>query len=342
MAAERPLYLRPPPLLSSIPRLRLRHLTLSFLASLSVILSSHLLLPLLLLLLLPPLDLAGSSRRPRRSVVFVLSPELGVDGASSPSAPPIPSAPAYLLPAAARPHPFALVHAYSSLARRSKLSSSRSLSIFQDLSSSFSQLASKISSSSSSNLDDDSLRLLEKEAKEKIKTARQIISESKESFDTQLKIQKLRDTIFAVNEQLNKAKKLGSLSSQIAAGSTPKSIHCLNMRLMGDWINNPKKYKKLIPNPNSPALINPDLYHYAIFSDNVIAVSVVVNSAVKSAKEPRKHVFHVVTDKMYVAAMSDEGLVSEEAAGARCTCGCPVGVGVWVLELVLLAGDSNG
>lgn len=45
------------------------------------------------------------------------------------------------------------------------------------------------------------------------------------------------------------------------------------------------------------------MFHYAIFSENVIAVSVVVNSVVKNARDPSKHVFHVVTDKKIVAAM---------------------------------------
>ncbi|GKC56228.1 probable galacturonosyltransferase 9, partial [Tanacetum coccineum] len=40
-----------------------------------------------------------------------------------------------------------------------------------------------------------------------------------------------------------------------------------------------------------------------IFSDNVNAVSVVVNSTVTNAKEQRKHVFHIITDKMNLAAM---------------------------------------
>ncbi|MBO8590035.1 hypothetical protein INN88_15690, partial [Staphylococcus aureus] len=50
-------------------------------------------------------------------------------------------------------------------------------------------------------------------------------------------------------------------------------------------------------------LEDPSLYHYAIFSDNVVAASVVVNSAVKNSKEPWKHVFHVVTDRMNLGAM---------------------------------------
>jgi alpha-1,4-galacturonosyltransferase len=52
-----------------------------------------------------------------------------------------------------------------------------------------------------------------------------------------------------------------------------------------------------------PELEDPKLYHYAIFSDNVIATSVVVNSLIKNCKDPKKHVLHIVTDKMNLAAM---------------------------------------
>ncbi|KAK1325195.1 hypothetical protein QJS10_CPA01g02130 [Acorus calamus] len=51
--------------------------------------------------------------------------------------------------------------------------------------------------------------------KEWIRITRQLVSEAKESFDNQLKIQKLKDTIFFVNEQLTKAKKSGAFSNLI-------------------------------------------------------------------------------------------------------------------------------
>ncbi|KAL9271537.1 Polygalacturonate 4-alpha-galacturonosyltransferase-like protein [Drosera capensis] len=56
--------------------------------------------------------------------------------------------------------------------------------------------------------------------------------------------------------------------------------------------------------PRSENLENPNLLHYALFSDNVLAASVVVNSTVMNAKEPENHVFHLVTDKLNFGAMN--------------------------------------
>ncbi|XP_028081676.1 LOW QUALITY PROTEIN: galacturonosyltransferase 8-like [Camellia sinensis] len=200
-----------------------------------------------------------------------------------------------------------LVLAYASYARKLKLENSKLVRVFADLSRNYTTLISKpayrtLFDSDASSIDESLLRQFEKEVKERIKVTRQLISDAKESFDNQLKIQKLKDTIFAVNEQLTKAKKQGAFSSLIAAKSIPKSLHCLAMRLMEEHIAHPEKYSDE-GKPTPPELEDPSLFHYAIFSDNVIAASVVVNSAVKNQKEPWKHVFHVVTDKMNLGAM---------------------------------------
>ncbi|KAK3017451.1 hypothetical protein RJ639_006401 [Escallonia herrerae] len=200
-----------------------------------------------------------------------------------------------------------LVLAYASYARKLKLENSKLVRVFADLSRNYTDLVTKPSYKSlfvsdASSIDESTLRRFEKEVKERIKVTRQVITEAKESFDNQLKIQKLKDTIFAVNEQLTKAKKQGAFSSLIAAKSIPKSLHCLAMRLMEERIAHPEKYVDE-GKPVQPELEDPNLYHYAIFSDNVVAASVVVNSAVKNSKEPWKHVFHVVTDKMNLGAM---------------------------------------
>ncbi|KAJ4960609.1 hypothetical protein NE237_020519 [Protea cynaroides] len=198
-----------------------------------------------------------------------------------------------------------LVNAYAAYARKLKLENSKQLRVFDDLARNFSDLISRPSyraalADTDGAIDEDVLRQFEKEVKERVKLSRQLISEAKESFDNQLKIQKLKDTIFAVNEQLAKAKKQGAFSSLIAAKSIPKSLHCLAMRLVEERIAHPEKYVEHDPKPEFE---DPSLYHYAIFSDNVIAASVVVNSAAKNAEEPWKHVFHVVTDRMNLAAM---------------------------------------
>lgn len=199
----------------------------------------------------------------------------------------------------------ALVNAYGAYARKLKLDISKQLKMFDELARNFSDIVLKPTYKTSlfesdGLIDEDVLRQFEKEVKDRVKIARMIIAEAKENYDNQLKIQKLKDTIFAVHESLAKAKKNGALASLISAKSIPKSLHCLAMRLMGEKISNPEKYRDEEPKPEFE---DPTLYHYAIFSDNVIAVSVVVRSVVKNAIEPWKHVFHVVTNRMNVGAM---------------------------------------
>ncbi|XP_027115028.1 polygalacturonate 4-alpha-galacturonosyltransferase-like [Coffea arabica] len=139
-------------------------------------------------------------------------------------------------------------------------------------------------------------------AAEKIKAMGQVLSKAREQlYDCKLVTGKLRAMLQSADEQVRSLKKQSTFLSQLAAKTIPNGIHCLSLRLTID-------YHMLSPEkrifPRSENLENPNLYHYALFSDNVLAASVVVNSTIMNAKEPEKHVFHLVTDKLNFGAMN--------------------------------------
>lgn len=152
-------------------------------------------------------------------------------------------------------------------------------------------------------VDEEALKMFEKELKDQLKITRQLMADSKELFDNQMKVQKLKDTIFGIEDQLTRVKKYGELSNLIAARSTPKSLHCLSMRLLEERITNEPKYLEDQQRASASEFTDASLYHYVILSDNVLATSVVVNSAILNSHNPEKHVFHIITNKMNMWAM---------------------------------------
>ncbi|KAL6964970.1 Polygalacturonate 4-alpha-galacturonosyltransferase [Sarracenia purpurea var. burkii] len=143
---------------------------------------------------------------------------------------------------------------------------------------------------------------LPRSAPERIKAMGQVLAKAKEQlYDCKLVTGKLRAMLQSADEQVRSLKKQSTFLSQLAAKTVPNGIHCLSMRLTIDYYLLPPEKRKF---PRSENLENPRLYHYALFSDNVLAASVVVNSTIMNAKEPWKHVFHVVTDKLNFGAMN--------------------------------------
>ncbi|KAL9289860.1 hypothetical protein ACSQ67_024366 [Phaseolus vulgaris] len=136
----------------------------------------------------------------------------------------------------------------------------------------------------------------------KIKAMGQILSKARELlYDCKLVTGKLRAMLQTADDQVRSLKKQSTFLSQLAAKTIPNGIHCLSMRLTIDYYLLPPEKRKF---PGSENLENPSLYHYALFSDNVLAASVVVNSTITNAKDPSKHVFHLVTDKLNFGAMN--------------------------------------
>ncbi|GJS33691.1 polygalacturonate 4-alpha-galacturonosyltransferase-like protein isoform X1 [Tanacetum coccineum] len=143
---------------------------------------------------------------------------------------------------------------------------------------------------------------LSRSAAEKIKVMGQLLSKARDQFyDCKLVTGKLRAMLQSADEQVRSLKKQSTFLSQLAAKTIPNGIHCLSMRLTIEYYLLPPEKRKF---PKSENLVNPNLYHYALFSDNVLAASVVVNSTIMNAKEPEKHVFHLVSDKLNFGAMN--------------------------------------
>ena len=119
-------------------------------------------------------------------------------------------------------------------------------------------------------------------APEKIRAMGQVLSKAREEvYDCRAITQRLRAMLQSADEQVRSLKKQSTFLSQLAAKTIPNSIHCLSMRLTIDYYLLPLEKRKF---PRSENLENPSLYHYALFSDNVLAASVVVNSTIMNAK----------------------------------------------------------
>ncbi|KAG5039382.1 hypothetical protein JHK85_011858 [Glycine max] len=122
-------------------------------------------------------------------------------------------------------------------------------------------------------------------------------------YDIATTIVTMKSHIQALEERANAAIVQSTVFGQIAAEAVPKSLHCLNVKLMSDWLKMPSLQEFSDERKNSPRLVDNNLYHFCIFSDNVLATSVVVNSTVSNADHPKQLVFHIVTNGINYGAM---------------------------------------
>lgn len=115
-----------------------------------------------------------------------------------------------------------------------------------------------------------------------MKAMGQVLSKAREQlYDCKLVTTKLRAMLQSADEQVRGLKRQSTFLSQLAAKTIPNGIHCLSMRLTIDYFLLPPEKRKFPRGENREI---PDLFHYALFSDNVLAASVVVNSTIVNAK----------------------------------------------------------
>ncbi|KAJ7297433.1 hypothetical protein O6H91_Y057800 [Diphasiastrum complanatum] len=142
---------------------------------------------------------------------------------------------------------------------------------------------------------------LPRSALEKIRGMAEVLVRAQEQHDdSMLLVRKLRAMLQSTEDYTRMLKKQTGYLSQLATETVPKNLNCLALRLSVHYSTLPMNQREF---PKSEKLEDPSLYHYALFSDNVLAASVVVNSTIVNAREPEKHVFHLVTDKLNFWAM---------------------------------------
>ncbi|KAL8093201.1 putative galacturonosyltransferase 7 isoform X2 [Apium graveolens] len=111
---------------------------------------------------------------------------------------------------------------------------------------------------------------------------------------------KFRQLVDLTEDEANFHAKQSAFLYQLTVLTMPKSLHCLSMRLTVEYFKSPSLYME---QSLTETYMNPELQHYVIFSKNILASSVVVNSTVFHAKDSRNQVFHVLTDKQNYFAM---------------------------------------
>ncbi|KAL2571358.1 hypothetical protein AAZX31_17G003900 [Glycine max] len=142
---------------------------------------------------------------------------------------------------------------------------------------------------------------LPRNANERMKAMEQTLMKGRQiQNDCAAAVKKLRAMLHSTEEQLHVHKKQTLFLTQLTAKTLPKGLHCLPLRLTTEYYSLNTSQQQF---RNQQKLEDPRLYHYAIFSDNILATAVVVNSTVAHAKDTSKHVFHIVTDRLNYAAM---------------------------------------
>nr|GMD22234.1 probable galacturonosyltransferase 6 isoform X2 [Ipomoea batatas] len=137
---------------------------------------------------------------------------------------------------------------------------------------------------------------------QRMKAMRSTLSTAHRRYpDCTAMVKKLRAMTYNAEEQLRSHKRQAAFLTQLTGRITPKGLHCLSMQLTAEYFALQREEREL---PNQHKLHNPDLYHFAVFSDNILACSVVVNSTISAAEDPERIVFHIVTDSLNLPAMS--------------------------------------
>ncbi|XP_008785954.2 probable galacturonosyltransferase 13 [Phoenix dactylifera] len=126
----------------------------------------------------------------------------------------------------------------------------------------------------------------------------EFLSEMKNNqYDAKSFAIRLKATMETMDKEVKRSRLAEQLHKHFAATAIPKGLHCLSLRLTDEYSSNAHARKQLPPPELLPLLSDNSYYHFIVATDNILAASVVVTSAVRSSLKPEKVVFHVITDK---------------------------------------------
>ncbi|XP_064947262.1 probable galacturonosyltransferase 7 isoform X1 [Musa acuminata AAA Group] len=104
---------------------------------------------------------------------------------------------------------------------------------------------------------------------------------------------KLRQILDLTEDEANFHLKQSAFLYQLGVQTMPKSLHCLSMRLTVEFFKSLSADSK---NSHPNKLDSPNLMHFVIFSKNILAAAVTINSTVVNSQVSQNMIFHVVTD----------------------------------------------
>ncbi|KAJ8467466.1 hypothetical protein OPV22_030018 [Ensete ventricosum] len=105
---------------------------------------------------------------------------------------------------------------------------------------------------------------------------------------------KLRQILDLTEDETHFHMKQSAFLYQLGVQTMSKSFHCLSMRLTVEYFKSPLSDME---HPFAHKIDSPNLQHYVIFSRNILALSVTINSTAMNSEESDTIVFHVITDK---------------------------------------------
>ncbi|RLM57952.1 hypothetical protein C2845_PM18G10300 [Panicum miliaceum] len=136
---------------------------------------------------------------------------------------------------------------------------------------------------------------------EKMKAMEQTLSKAQRTYPRCSQMtSKLRAMTHNSEELVRAHQSESSFLEQVAVRTLPKGHHCLAMRLTTEYFSLDPKEREFPKRDNRQL---DGYYHYAIFSDNVLASAVVVNSTIAASKDPGRIMLHIVTDALNYPAM---------------------------------------